>query len=100
MAPPDFPQGMTLHTIGYAALKFPELAPELAVPLQNQVGALQRVRPDEQDQMIAQIASQYLDALMAYQTGDDPICKCRQKLWSLGYSSQKLPKLPLTQTNS
>jgi hypothetical protein len=71
MAPPNFPQGMTLHSIGYAALKFPALAPELQVPLGNQVGLLQRIRDGKQDHMIAQISSQYLTALLDYQASDD-----------------------------
>ncbi|KAG0646305.1 hypothetical protein D0Z07_8113 [Hyphodiscus hymeniophilus] len=73
MAPPNFPQGMSLHSIGYVALKFPSLAPELPVPLGNQVGLLQRISGEKQAQMIAQISSQYLKALLDYQSSDDPI---------------------------
>lgn len=72
MAPPNFPQGMTLHTIGYSALKYPDLPAELNVPLNNQVGVLQRVRTGDQNHMIAQIASQYLPALLDYQTSNEP----------------------------
>lgn len=43
MATDLYPQGMTLHSIGYAALKYPELPPELPIPLGNQLGVLQRV---------------------------------------------------------
>lgn len=71
MAPPSFPQGMTLHSIGYAALKYPDVPPELGVPLNNQVGVLQRNGGDRQDHMIAQIGSQYLTALLEYQSSND-----------------------------
>lgn len=40
MAFPNFPQGMTLHSIGYAALKYPKLAEECRVPLNNQLGVV------------------------------------------------------------
>jgi hypothetical protein len=43
MAADLYPQGMTLHSIGYAALKYPELPPGLPIPLGNQLGVLQRV---------------------------------------------------------
>lgn len=73
MAPPNFPNGMTLYTIGYAALKYPALAPPpVNVPLGNQVGVLQYQPPKAQSQIVAQIASQYLDALLEYQTSDEP----------------------------
>jgi hypothetical protein len=73
MAPPNlFTQGMTLHTIGYAALKYPDLAPELEIPIGNQMGVLQRVPTSDQNHILAQIASQYLPALLAYQTSDAP----------------------------
>ncbi|KAI9050970.1 hypothetical protein LZ554_005080 [Drepanopeziza brunnea f. sp. 'monogermtubi'] len=52
-APPKFPNGLNLYHIGFAALKYPELAPRLPVPLSNI------------------IASQYLDTLMAQQTSRD-----------------------------
>ena len=39
----------------------------------GQVGLLQYVRDGRQDQMIAQIASKYLTALLAYQSSDDPV---------------------------
>lgn len=73
MAPPTFPNGMTLYTIGFAALKYPALPPApVNVPLSNQVGVLQRQPSDKQSQCIAQIASQYIDALLDYQTSDAP----------------------------
>lgn len=72
MTPPNFPQGMTLYSIGYAALKYPELPQPLEVPLTNQVGLLQRIPTSSQNHMIAQIASQYLPALIEYQCSDDP----------------------------
>ena len=72
MAPPNFPNCITLHSIGYAALKYPDLAAELPVPLANQVGVLQRVPSSQMDHMIAQIASQYLTTLLEYQCSDDP----------------------------
>lgn len=73
MAPPNlYHQGMSLYTIGYAALKYPDLCPELPIPLGNQVGVLQRCPTSDQNHMIAQIASQYLPTLLAYQTSDDP----------------------------
>ncbi|KAJ5047357.1 uncharacterized protein L3040_003184 [Drepanopeziza brunnea f. sp. 'multigermtubi'] len=53
MAPPKFPNGLNLYHIGFATLKYPELAPGLPVPLNNI------------------IASQYLDTLMAQQTSRD-----------------------------
>lgn len=73
MAPPDlYPQGISLRSIGYAALKYPDLLPELPIPVGNQIGVLQRVPTSEQNHMLAQIGSQYLPALVAYQTSDDP----------------------------
>lgn len=73
MAPPSiYPQGMSLRSIGYAALKYPELSPELPIPVGNQIGVLQRVAVDEQNHMVAQIGSQYLPAFLSYQTSDDP----------------------------
>jgi len=72
MAPPSFPNGMTLNTIGFAALKYPALPPQLEVPLGNQVGVLQRLPPSAQNHAVAQIASQYLTALLEYQTSDEP----------------------------
>ncbi len=72
MAPPNFPNGMTLHSIGYAALKYPSLPPELPIPIDYQIGALQRVGSSSQNQMIAQIASQYLTALLEYLSSDCP----------------------------
>ncbi|RDW74953.1 hypothetical protein BP6252_06095 [Coleophoma cylindrospora] len=73
MAPPSFPQGMTLRTIGYAALKYPDLAAELPVPLVNQIGALQRVGGEHQDHMIAQLGSQYLTALLEFQVSENAL---------------------------
>lgn len=71
MAPPEIPNGITLHTIGFAALKYPALPPEpVDVPLGNQVGVLQRQPPTSSNHVIAQIDSQYLDALLEYQTSD------------------------------
>jgi len=67
-----FPQGMTLHSIGYAALKYPELPPELPVPLGNQVGVLQRSPLPQQIRAMTQVASQYLPALLEYQYSDAP----------------------------
>ncbi|KAL3424240.1 pentatricopeptide repeat domain-containing protein [Phlyctema vagabunda] len=73
MAPPRFPQGMTLYTIGYSTLKYPALPPELPVPLCNQIGVLQRApSEEEQNHGIAQLASQYLPALLEFQSSDDP----------------------------
>ncbi|KAF4624757.1 hypothetical protein G7Y89_g13411 [Cudoniella acicularis] len=73
MAPPIFPNGMTLYTIGFAALKYPALPPPpVNVPLTNQVGALQHQPQDIQNHQVAQIASQYLTALIEYQTSDEP----------------------------
>lgn len=63
---------MTLHTIGYAALSYPDLPSELPIPLGNQVGVLQRQPFDKQSIMMAQIASQYLPALLAFQSGPNP----------------------------
>jgi hypothetical protein len=72
MAPPTFPNGMSLYTIGFAALKYPALPPPpVNVPLTNQVGALQHQPRAAQNHMVAQIASQYLAALLEYQTSDD-----------------------------
>lgn len=71
MAPPTFPNGMSLYTIGFAALKYPALPPPpINVPLANQVGVLQRQPPAAQNHMVAQIASQYLPVLLEYQTSD------------------------------
>ncbi|KAE9978313.1 hypothetical protein BLS_000734 [Venturia inaequalis] len=73
MAPPNFPNGMSLHDIGFAALKYPALPPPpYNVPVGNMIGALQRVPSGAQNQMIAQIASQYLTALLDYETSDEP----------------------------
>ncbi|RDL34350.1 Uncharacterized protein BP5553_07478 [Venustampulla echinocandica] len=73
MAPPTFPNGMSLHTIGFAALKYPALPPPpVNVPLSNQVGVLQHLPRTAQNHALAQIASQYLTALLEYQTSDDP----------------------------
>jgi len=68
------PQGMSLHSIGYAALKYPDLPEELPVPLMNQLGALQHspVIPI-QARAMAQIASQYLPTLLEYLSSDAPI---------------------------
>ncbi|CAG8975801.1 hypothetical protein HYALB_00008242 [Hymenoscyphus albidus] len=75
MAPPEFPNGMTLHSIGYAALKYPQLADECPVPLGNQLGVLQQfLSPTDRSNAIDQISSQYLDGtLLEYQTSDDPL---------------------------
>ncbi|KAH7330220.1 hypothetical protein BKA65DRAFT_508924 [Rhexocercosporidium sp. MPI-PUGE-AT-0058] len=72
MAPPNFPNGLDLYSIGYVALKYPELAPEVPVPLGNIVGALQHQPMSAQNHQVSQIASQYIDALIEYQVGDDP----------------------------
>ena len=61
---------MFQHSIGYAALKYPELPPELPVPLGNQIGVLQRSPMSGQVRIMAQIASQYLPALLDYQYSD------------------------------
>ncbi|PMD41235.1 hypothetical protein L207DRAFT_511150 [Hyaloscypha variabilis F] len=72
MAPPTFPNGLTLYTIGFAALRYPALPPPpINVPLGNIVGALQLVPPPAQNHMVAQIASQYVNALIEYQTSDE-----------------------------
>jgi hypothetical protein len=64
---------MTLYTLCFAALKYPALPPPpVNVPLGNQLGALQPQPPSAQNHQVAQIASQYLAALLEYQTGDDP----------------------------
>jgi hypothetical protein len=63
---------MTLHTIGYAALKYPELPPELPIPIGNQLGVLQRTPLNVQIRIMAHIASQYLPTLIEYQTSDAP----------------------------
>ncbi len=75
MAPPTFPNGLTLYEIGFAALKYPSVPPppQRNIPLNNIVGALQHVPPASQHHMIAQIASQYLNALIEYQKSDAPI---------------------------
>ncbi|TVY68985.1 Protein CBFA2T3 [Lachnellula suecica] len=68
MAPPRFPNGMSLYTIGFAALRYPALPPPpVDVPLTNQMQ-----EPEEQNHMIAQIASQYLESLLSYQTSNEP----------------------------
>ncbi|KAH8651485.1 hypothetical protein BGZ60DRAFT_436535 [Tricladium varicosporioides] len=67
-----YPQGMTLHSIGYAALKYPELPPELPVPIGNQIGVLQRSPLSGQIRVMTQVASQYLPALLEYQYSDAP----------------------------
>jgi hypothetical protein len=73
MAPPNFPNGMPLDYIGYAALKYPAYAPApFDVPTGNIVGALQRVPTGPQNHMTVQIASRYLDALIEYQLSDAP----------------------------
>lgn len=41
--------------------------------MNNQIGVLQRVPTSSQNQMVAQMASQYINALIEYQTSDDPI---------------------------
>lgn len=71
MAPPSLPNGLTLYDVGFAALRYPELAP-IGVPLGNIVGAMQHVPPSQQNHMIAQIASQYLTALLEYQASEEP----------------------------
>lgn len=63
---------MFQHSIGYAALKYPELPPELPVPLGNQIGVLQRSPLSGQIRIMAQVASQYLPALLEYQYSDAP----------------------------
>lgn len=74
MAPPTFPNGMSLYTIGFAALKYPALPPPpVNVPLTNQVGALQHQPPTARNHMVAQIASQYLAVLLEYQTSEDSV---------------------------
>ncbi|KUJ10814.1 uncharacterized protein LY89DRAFT_689418 [Mollisia scopiformis] len=73
MAPSNFPGPVTLYTIGYAALKYPSLPPApVNVPLGDQVGLLQHQLPHAQNHQIAQLASQYLNALLTYQTSSDP----------------------------
>ncbi|TVY33613.1 hypothetical protein LSUB1_G007670 [Lachnellula subtilissima] len=72
MAAKLYPQGMTLHSIGYAALKYPELPPELPIPLGNQLGVLQRTPLPIQIRIMAHVASQYLPALLEYQYSDAP----------------------------
>lgn len=71
MAPPNFPNGLNLYSIGYATLKYPELAPGIPVPLGNIIGALQHQPMSAQNHQVSQIASQYVDTLIAYQVGDD-----------------------------
>lgn len=73
MAPPTFPNGLSLYSIGFAALKYPALPPPpVDVPLGNVVGVLQRLPTATLNQMVAQIASQYIAALLEYQTSDEP----------------------------
>ncbi|KAL2067331.1 hypothetical protein VTL71DRAFT_1756 [Oculimacula yallundae] len=71
MAPPNFPNGLDLYTIGYVTLKYPELAPGIPVPLGNIVGAMQHQPMAAQTHQVSQIASQYLDALIAFETTDE-----------------------------
>lgn len=59
-------------TIGYAALKYPDLPEELPIPLGNQLGVLQRTPLPVQIRLMTQVASQYLDALLEYQYSDAP----------------------------
>lgn len=69
--PVQYPQGITLHSLGYAALKSPELAPELPIPFSTQLGVLQRSPMEAQQRMMAQIGSQYLPALLEHECGND-----------------------------
>ena len=65
---------MTLHSIGYAALNYPDLPEELPVPLMNQLGALQHSPPKPtQARAMAQVASQYLPTLLEYLSSDAPV---------------------------
>ncbi len=71
MAPPDFPNGITLYSLGYATLKYPDLPAYPPVPVGNQIGMIQRVvSPSQQNHLVAQAASQYLTAVIEYQTSD------------------------------
>ena len=73
MAPPNLPNGISLHDIGFAALKYPALpAAPYNVPLTNMVGALQRQQTAAQNHTITQIASQFLTSLIEYQISDEP----------------------------
>ena len=75
MAPPNFPNGLDLYSIGFVTLKYPELAPGTPVPLGNIVGALQHQPMSAQNHQVSQIASQYIDAFIAYQVSDEPCLK-------------------------
>merc|ERR1712000_71205 len=75
MAPPNFPNGLDLYSIGFVTLKYPELAPGIPVPLGNIVGALQHQPMSAQNHQVSQIASQYIDAFIAYQVSDEPCLK-------------------------
>lgn len=75
MASNLYPQSMSLHTIGYAALKYPELPPELPIPFGNQLGVMQRTPLSSQIRSMSQIASQYLPALLEYQYSDNPLLR-------------------------
>ncbi|KAH8599250.1 hypothetical protein B0O99DRAFT_591116 [Bisporella sp. PMI_857] len=67
---------MTLHTIGYAALKYPDLPSELPISLGQQVGVLQRQPAvPTQCRMMAQIGSQYINSLLEYLYSDAPALK-------------------------
>ncbi|QDS71152.1 hypothetical protein FKW77_009987 [Venturia effusa] len=73
MAPPRLPNGMSLHDIGIAALKYPARPPPpYDVTMGTIMGSLQRIPPSAMAQVIAQIASQYLNALLDYQTSEEP----------------------------
>lgn len=49
MVPLDIcPQGMALHSIGYATLKHPALPEDPKVPVGNQIGILQHVCDEDQ----------------------------------------------------
>jgi uncharacterized membrane protein len=56
MASNLYPQGITLHSLGYAALKYPNLPPELPVPLNNQLGVLARSPLSTQIRIMAQVS--------------------------------------------
>lgn len=73
MAPPSFPNGISLYSIGYAALKYPLLPPPTPIPLTNQIGALQHEPSASQNHQISQIASQYLPELLEYQTSPNEL---------------------------
>lgn len=67
-----YPDGVSLYQVGFAALRYPELAPGFPIPLSNLIGGLQRTPIPIQQRSIAQLGSQYLQTLLEYQYSDAP----------------------------